>query len=281
MHSPLIQRLINLALEEDAPAGDVTSNLLIPAKLKARGEVLVKERGVIAGLNLIEKIFLTIDPKIKVRLLAEDGAIVKPGAIVARVEASARTLLRGERVVLNFLQHLSGIATKTRSVMKRADGLVILDTRKTTPGLRLLEKYAVAIGGATNHRSSLSDAILVKNNHVDLTPGGMKKVVQKLISSEVPFRPLIIEVRNEKELKEALKAHPTGIMLDNMSDGEIRKSIKIIRKKAPITFVEVSGRVTPDRFNLIRASGADGASLGSLTTIHSSLDISFRIRKRA
>lgn len=280
MRSPLITRLIDIAFEEDAPSGDITSELLINEKLKGRGEFIVKEKGVIAGLFLLELIFHRLDPKAKITLLKHDGDLIKPGTVVARVESTARVLLRGERVALNFLQRLSGIATKTRIVMKSADGLVILDTRKTTPGLRNLEKYAVSVGGATNHRGSLSDAILVKNNHVDLVPGGMRKVVQKLTSSEIPFRPVIIEVRNQKELKEALKAFPTGIMLDNMTDSEIKKSVKLIRKKAPVVFVEVSGGVTPLRFRSIRSAGADGASLGNLTSEFKSLDISFRIRKR-
>lgn len=279
MQSPLISRLIDIAFEEDAPSGDITSELLIPEKLRAKGDVLVKEKGVIAGLFLLNLIFEKLDPKARVTLLKKDGDFIKPGTVVARVESTARVLLRGERIALNFLQRLSGIATKTKSVVKASDGLVILDTRKTTPGLRLLEKYAVSVGGGINHRGSLSDAILVKNNHVDLIQGGMKKVIQKLLNQDIPFRPVIIEVRNLKELKEALKAYPTGIMLDNMSDSEIKKSVKLIRKKTPVVFVEVSGGVTPLRFRAIRASGADGASLGSLTSEFKSLDISFRIRK--
>jgi len=276
MISSLTKKLILLSLEEDAPSGDVTTQMLIPSKKLGTASIILKQDGIVCGLFLIEEIFSLMNEKVKVLTFAKEGSFQKNGKILAKISGHAAALLQAERVILNFIQRLSGIATSTRSVVAHAPaGLRILDTRKTTPGFRELEKYAVKMGGGSNHRTNLSSAVLVKNNHIDLTKGGMPSVVKKL--KRDPYIPLIIEARNLKEVSAALKVQPGSIMLDNMSLKEMKKAVILIRKKSPSTFVEATGNMHEGRFKEVRSIGVDGVSLGKLTHQIASLDISMKI----
>lgn len=276
MISSHVRKLILLSIEEDAPSGDITSQSLIPSQKKGTAQIYLKEDGVVCGLLLIQEIFSLLDEKVKITLFAKEGSFYKKGKVLAKITGRAVVLLQTERIILNFLQRLSGIATATRRITSLAPpGLHVLDTRKTTPGLRDLEKYAVKIGGGVNHRANLSSAILIKNNHVDITKGGMTTIVKKLKVG--PYIPIIIEARNLKEVAVALKAKPVSIMLDNMPMKEMKKAVSIIRKKNPAIFVEATGNMHEEKFKELRSIGIDGVSLGKLTHHITSLDISMKI----
>jgi nicotinate-nucleotide pyrophosphorylase (carboxylating) len=265
--------LVRRALDEDVQRGDITTEAIVSAKQRARGVFLIKADCVLAGLDIALDTFLQLDSSIKIDVHRRDGQLCRSGDTVAKLVGSARALLVGERTALNFLQRLCGIATHTRRFVDAAKGaLTILDTRKTTPTLRVLEKYAVRVGGATNHRTGLFDAVLLKDNHVRLA-GGVTKAVQR---ARIQNRGLPIEVETQTltEVNEALAARADAILLDNMSMTDIRKAVDRAKGRAKI---EISGGVTLDRIPEIAKTGADFVSIGALTHSAPAVDISFEI----
>lgn len=267
-----IKSLIKLALEEDIGPGDITANATIPKSLEAKAFILAKEEGLICGLEVARAVFKTVDSKIIFKKLVEDGEKVRAGKKIAEISGKAGKILTAERTALNFLQRLSGIATLTAKFVKRVKPYKskILDTRKTTPGLRILEKYAVRVGGGKNHRFGLWDGILIKGNHIDLV--GLREAVKK---AKKPGKKVEVEARNLKEVKEALEAGADIIMLENMDLKTIKEGVKLIGKKA---LIEASGGVNLDNVREIAKTGVDWISIGRLTHSVKSLDMSLRIK---
>jgi len=268
-----IDTLIDAALKEDIPAGDITSESLISAASRSRAVFLAKEAGVLAGLGVARRVFERIDPGVRFRALSHDGRTFEAGDILAEVRGRSVSLLKGERTALNFLQRMSGIATKTRRFVEAVAGTdaKILDTRKTTPTLRRLEKYAVRMGGGENHRSSLSDMVLIKDNHLVLV-GSVSKAVRR--AREKAGRGAIIEVEvgNFAAAREAVAAGANRVMLDNMPLNRMRPIVLWLKGKAQ---VEVSGKVTLGGARRIAGLGVDYISVGGLTHSFGSVDISF------
>ena len=250
---------INSALIEDVREGDHTSNSTIPANAMGKARLLVKDNGIVAGVELAELIFKTVDPELKVEVLIKDGEPIEYGQVVLYVEGSDRSILTAERLVLNCMQRMSGIATLTRGIVKKLEGTncKVLDTRKTTPGFRLLEKWAVKIGGGVNHRFGLFDMILIKDNHVDYA-GGIKNALhaaQKYLVDNKLTLPIEIEVRNLTELNEVLEVGGVvRIMLDNFDYEQTREAVKIIDGRFPI---ESSGGINPETVRAYAECGAD------------------------
>lgn len=268
-----INSLIILALTEDIGKGDITTNTLIPPNRKIRANIIAKQKGVIAGLPLISKIYKYLNKNIKVTLKVKDGAKVKEGQVVAIIKGPAHQILTGERTVLNFLGRLSGIATLTNQYVQkvREYGVTILDTRKTIPGWRELDKYAVKMGGGTNHRMGLYDAILIKNNHLAIL-GGISNM--NLRRSNIPFE---IEARNLNEFTAALKMKPDIIMLDNMKLPEIKKAVQLRNKLSPKVKLEVSGGINLKNIRQFASTGVDYISVGALTHSAPALDIALHV----
>lgn len=285
--------IIDRALAEDLGWGDVTTEALIPGERRGSGSIVVKEKGVLAGIHVAKTVFHRVDPESKVAVLLEDGAQVRPGDVVARVEGKTASILKAERIALNFLQRLSGIASETKRYVEAVKGLPvrIMDTRKTTPGLRLLEKYAVRVGGGENHRMNLGDGILVKDNHLAALHSwglSMEEIVAKARQnapsslrgvpsrSNLEERQTLIEVE-VKTLREAIEAAEAGadvIMLDNMTLEDMRKAVKSVRGRA---LLEASGGITLDRVRAVAETGIDFISVGALTHSARALDISLEL----
>lgn len=276
--SPLVTRLVQLSLEEDLPEGDVTSEACLAADSQADAVVIAREGLVVCGLPLIEVILSEIGADVRGAFLVTEGEEVEEGTPLAQLSGNARSILAAERTVLNFLQRLSGIATLTRAVVEAAQGITVLDTRKTTPGWRALEKYAVRTGGGRNHRSSLSDMILIKNNHIDAA-GSIKAAMARVRERQALSMKVEVEVRSIAELRQALACGADMVMLDNMNDQEIGKALEVIRSASRFIPVEVSGGVTPERFPALSKLGVPFVSLGGLTTRAQNVDISMRILK--
>jgi nicotinate-nucleotide pyrophosphorylase (carboxylating) len=270
--------LIRRAIAEDVGAGDVTTRATVPPAALGDGSLLAKSRLVVAGLKVAEAVFEAVAGPTRVMLTAfvEDGALVEPGTVLARVSGPAGVLLTAERTALNLLQRLSGIATAARQYVDAADGrIVILDTRKTTPTLRALERYAVRVGGATNHRFGLFDLILIKDNHVRLA-GGVAAAVDAA-RRNAPGVTVEVEAQSVAEAEAAADAGAQIILLDNLSTLEIRDAIRRIAGRAK---VEISGGVTLDRIPELAATGADFVSVGALTHSVHAADISFEVQPR-
>ncbi len=268
-----IRRLVQRALDEDLP--DITSETIFDSADRGKAEFVIKAPGVIAGLEFAELTFATLDSSARFLAKVEDGAIVNPGQIIGEINASVIALLSGERTALNFLQRASGIATMTRRFVDavRGTNAKIYDTRKTVPGLRMLDKYAVAAGGGENHRLGLHDMYLVKNNHIDRA-GSIKAAVER-IRGRATAQTIMVEVRNAKELDEALALRPDFILLDNMSNDEMRAAVKRAGGRVPL---EASGGITLDNVRSVAETGVDRISIGALTHSVQALDISMRIR---
>ena len=265
--------LVRRALEEDVGTGDVTTTATVGPEARARGVFVVKADCVIAGLDIACEAFRQLDPDVRVTMSKSDGERCRPGEEIAEIVGSARALLVGERTALNLLQRLSGIATRARQFADAAAGrIIVLDTRKTTPGLRVLEKYAVRAGGAANHRAGLFDAVLIKENHIRLA-GGVGAALDR-VRAVNPGVPVEIEAETLAEVDEALAAGATFILLDNMSTPDIRDAVRRARGRAKI---EISGGVTLDRMPELAASGADYVSVGALTHSAPAVDISFEL----
>ena len=268
--------LVRRALEEDVGTGDVTTRATVDSAARARGVFIVKADCVLAGLDIACEAFRQLDPDAAVTTTRSDGDRCRPGDEIADVVGSARALLVGERTALNLLQRLSGIATRARQFADAAGGrITVLDTRKTTPGLRTLEKYAVRAGGAANHRAGLFDAVLIKENHIRLA-GGVTAALDRVRAAN-PGVPVQIEAETLDEVDEALAAGASFILLDNMSTSDIRDAVSRARGRAKI---EISGGVTLDRMPELAATGADYVSVGALTHSAPAVDISFELEPR-
>jgi nicotinate-nucleotide pyrophosphorylase (carboxylating) len=273
--SPEILSIIDAALKEDIGAGDITSDTLGAATHEASAVFLAKEAGVVAGLPLAERIFRRIDESCRMNALVEDGHMITAGSLIAEISGNAKTLLSGERLALNFLQRLSGIATLTAQFVSIAApyGIVVLDTRKTTPLLRRLEKYAVSAGGGKNHRFGLFDAVLVKDNHLRLEPD-FSEILRKFQSRGFPPDRVEIEVTTPEMLRDAMDAGGLSFLLDNMSPSMIQECVNIKREGV---YFEVSGGIHPGNFSEYMIRGIDAISIGALTHSVKSLDISMEI----
>jgi nicotinate-nucleotide pyrophosphorylase (carboxylating) len=269
----LFRETVRRALAEDLGWGDVTSESTVSTDQRAIGVLLAKAHCVVAGLDVALEAFRQLDPAVKVVVKRPDGSVCEAGDVIAEIEGRAQPLLTAERVALNFLQRLSGVATFTRRFVDAAgERIKILDTRKTTPLLRALEKYAVRAGGATNHRSTLDDGVLIKDNHVRLA-GGVAEALRRAREAQ-PEVPIEIEVQTLAEVDEALAAGATRLLADNFSDEGLLSVVQRTRGRAQ---VEVSGGVSLERLPAIAASGADFVSVGALTHSAPSVDISFEL----
>ena len=276
----LIDDLLNLAFAEDVGDGDHTTLSTIPAEEQGRQHLIVKEEGILAGVEIARKVFEKFDPRLKMTVFIEDGSHVKPGDIAFEVEGSVRSLLQTERVMLNIMQRMSGIATQTAKYQQKLEGLKtkVLDTRKTTPGMRMLEKEAVRIGGGCNHRIGLFDMILIKDNHVDFA-GGIPQAVsaaRKYLAEKGKDLKIELEVRNEDEIRQALEAGVDRIMLDNFTPERTREAVKLINGR---TEIESSGGITLDTLRSYGECGVDFISVGALTHSVKGLDMSFKAMK--
>lgn len=270
----IMDRLIKQALEEDIGNEDVTTNAVMPEYKKGRVKLICKQDGVICGLNVFERVFKLLDEHTVIEIFVKDGDEVKKGQRIAMVSGDIRVLLSGERVALNFLQRMSGVATYTRSVVKLLKGgkTKLLDTRKTTPNMRVFEKYAVRCGGGKNHRYNLSDGVLLKDNHIGAA-GGIKKAVE-MAREYAPFvRKIEVEVESLAMCKEALEAGADIIMLDNMSVADMKKAVEMIGGRA---LTECSGNVTLENIAAIKDTGVDYVSSGALTHSAPILDLSLK-----
>ena len=270
-----IKSVIDYALNEDIGSGDITTNLLIPNDLQTKATMVAKSAGIIAGLDVAAYVFKTLSPDIIWKAFVNDGDKVEKGDLILEITGSYRALLTGERLALNFLQRMSGIATMTASFVNAVSGYKtkILDTRKTVPGLRLLDKYAVMIGGGTNHRIGLYDMVLIKDNHIKVA-GGISKAVAQIKKSVPDGIKIEVETTTIEEVNEALAAKVDVIMLDNMTNTTMADAVKIINGRAK---VEASGNMTLKRLNEVAATGVDYISIGALTNSVVAFDISMNI----
>ncbi len=266
--------LIEQALKEDVGPGDVTTRAVIPPGVRGKGAILVKAHGVICGLQVAAEVFRAVDERISFRPRVREGEPVQPGDVVAEVEGPLRGILTAERTALNFLARLSGIATLTARFVDAVAPYraVILDTRKTTPGWRVLEKYAVRCGGGRNHRMGLYDMVLIKDNHIAAC-GSISEAVRRVRAAGVGV-PVEVEVKNLDELREALKLGVDRILLDNFSVEDIAEAVKIAEGRVPL---EASGGVTLDNVAAIAATGVDYISVGALTHSAPALDLSLEL----
>lgn len=266
--------LIMMALREDITSEDVSTNAVMPTATKGTVDLIAKEDGVIAGLDIYARVFTILDEKTEIDFHCKDGDEVKKGELMATVTGDIRVLLSGERVALNYLQRMSGIATYTRQVAKLLEGskVTLLDTRKTTPNCRVFEKYAVRVGGGCNHRYNLSDGVLLKDNHIGAA-GSVTKAIQ-MAKAYAPFvRKIEIEVETLEQVKEAVEAGADIIMLDNMTPEVMKQAVELIDGRAQI---ECSGNITKENIQKIREIGVDFVSSGALTHSAPILDISMK-----
>ena len=267
-----VSHCIQNALNEDLGSGDVTSNSIIDERQHIQGRFIAKEAGIIAGLEVARYTFLLLDKNIDFSNEIEDGIYVDKGTVIATIEGRAKPVLSAERTALNFLQRMSGIATLTQRFVQAVEGTkaIILDTRKTAPGLRLIDKWAVKLGSGQNHRIGLYDMILIKDNHI-AAAGGITFAVKKAISNNPEKLDIEVEVKNLLELKEALSLPVDRILLDNMNTSQLRQAVKITNGSIPL---EASGNVSLDNVAQIAATGVDFISVGKLTHSAKALDIS-------
>ena len=276
----LIDELIELSFAEDIGDGDHTTLSTISAEATGRQQLIVKEEGIIAGIEVAKEVFRRFDPSLKMTQFLHDGDRVKPGDVAFVIEGSVRSLLQTERLMLNIMQRMSGIATTTNRYQSRLEGLhtKVLDTRKTTPGMRMLEKDAVKIGGGCNHRIGLFDMILIKDNHVDHA-GGIDKAVsaaKEYCKNNGKDLRIEVEVRNTDEIRQAIAAGVDRIMLDNFTPERTREAVEIIRAEAPGVEIESSGGITFDTLRAYGEAGVDFISVGALTHSVKGLDMSFK-----
>ena len=273
-----IDKIISCALTEDVGSGDVTTNLIVPKNEKSRASFYAKENGVIAGLTVAKSVFTKLDKKSVWKSFVKEGDRVNAGTRIAEVTGSYRALLTGERTALNILQRLSGIATQTSEFVRLAEGtkVRVLDTRKTVPGLRALDKYAVKIGGGENHRFGLYDMVLIKDNHIKAA-GGITSAVERIRKNLKAKIKIEVETSNLDEVCEAVNCNVDIIMLDNMTNDAMKEAVRIINGKIK---VEASGNVTVNNFRQIAEIGVDYISIGALTHSVKALDINMKIENR-
>lgn len=270
-----VRKVVSRALVEDVGDGDFTTRLTVPETAKARGTFYSKQPLVVAGLPVAAAVFRMLEPDYAWKAVTSDGSAVQAGERLAIAEGKAATLLSGERVALNFLQRLSGIATLTGKFKDQLRGLKteLLDTRKTTPGLRILEKYAVRMGGGTNYRMGLDDGILIKNNHISIA-GGIGAAIQRVRAGQPAGMAIEVEVRNPQQLEEAIGAGADIVLLDNMSPDEVAACVSLARGRV---LLEVSGGVSLENIHAYATTGVDKISVGALTHSASAVDINFLI----
>ncbi|MEC0228827.1 carboxylating nicotinate-nucleotide diphosphorylase [Paenibacillus alba] len=277
----LIRKQIRLWLEEDIGTGDVTTLTTIPLEHVSKGIIHVKEDGIVCGLRIAQEVFAIVDASLRFETKVVEGSSVLKGTILAEVEGNTRSILLGERLSLNLMQRMSGIATKTREFVNALDGLStrLVDTRKTTPGHRLLEKYAVRVGGGHNHRFGLYDAVMIKDNHIKGS-GGITQAVRSA-RQQIPHTMKIeVEVEDFVQLEEALASGADIIMLDNMVPSKMKEAVSIIKSRAPHIVVEGSGSVSVQTIRAMAESGVDVISVGRLTYSVAALDISLDLNER-
>jgi nicotinate-nucleotide pyrophosphorylase (carboxylating) len=270
---------IGAFLGEDLGRGDITTQATVTRNTRARGRFLAKEPMVVAGLEAAEAVFSTLDSQQQIEAFASDGEEVETGKVIARTSGFADVLLAGERVALNLLQRLSGIATLTRKYVRAIEGTnaQIVDTRKTTPGLRMLEKYAVLSGGARNHRLGLDDGVLIKDNHIALA-GGVGAAVERARSAVGHLHKIEIEVSTEKDLREAINSGADILLLDNLSPEETARMVTLARELSPLVTLESSGGITLENVRAYAEAGVNLISIGALTHSARAMDISFKIQ---
>jgi nicotinate-nucleotide pyrophosphorylase (carboxylating) len=284
LHSPSpqsVSRIVRISLDEDGVQEDLTTDALVPKEQRAAAVIVAKEHGVLAGLPVAMAVFATLDASLKFEPLVHEGTALAPGKTVARISGALAPILTGERVALNFLQRLSGIATATRAAVDAVagTGCLILDTRKTTPGLRELERYAVRIGGGHNHRFNLAGAVLIKDNHLAAarlrgqTISDVLAAARKRVTNRTRIE---IEVTNVAEVREAIDAGAKALLLDNMAPDAIRQAVEIARRADSIE-LEASGGVTMDNIRSVAETGVDFISVGALTHSVRALDLSLEV----
>ena len=273
-----LRQFIQEALKEDIGHGDITTEYLVPDGHKSKAHILLKQDCMLAGIDVAIEVFLQLDSSIKFTKMKKDGEWVKKDTVLAELEGSTKSLLSGERLALNLLQRLSGIATLTSMFVKKTAGTnaKIVDTRKTTPGLRALEKYAVRVGGGNNHRFGLYDGLLIKDNHIQAA-GGISEAIKRARQKAHHLLKIEIEVTNLKQLEEAVQAGADIVMLDNMSIEEMKEAVRFVRDIAPSVLVEASGGVSLDNVQDIAQTGVDLISVGALTHSAKAVDISMYI----
>ena len=277
-----VENIVNSAIAEDTGQGDMTSEAVIPPDLQGRASVLVKASGVLAGIDIARMVFLKINPSIEVKIIIPDGQKVQPGDVVATVEGDVVSILKAERTALNFLQRMSGIATETARYIEATRGLPvhIADTRKTAPGLRPLEKYAVRTGGGQNHRQHMGDGIIIKDNHLAALSSqgmGLREIVARAKQNTRKGLKIEVEVKTPEEALEAIDAGADMVMLDNMSLSEMRRTVELVRGRA---LIEASGGITLDNVRQAAETGVDLISVGALTHSAKALDISLELEPR-
>ena len=275
-----VKAIVERALEEDLGQGDITTDSLIPPDIRGLGLIVAKTTGVIAGIEVALEVFRQTDPSVHARVLMADGSSVAPGDVVAEVEGSIAGILKGERVALNFVQRLSGIATATSAHVKAVQGTKasIIDTRKTVPGLRQLEKYAVRVGGGHNHRYNLADGILIKDNHIAVLRAqelGLAEIVSRARENSPHMLRVEVEVESIEEAREALEARADVIMLDNMSPEEMRQ---VVAMSGGRCLLEASGGINLETVRAVAETGVDLISVGALTHSVTAMDISLDMR---
>jgi len=275
---------VRQALDEDIGRGDITTLAVVPANARGTARLVAREAGVIAGLDVARAVFRALSKNVRFTAKVRDGQRVRRGAVIAEVRGPLRAILTGERVALNFLQRLSGIATLTRAYVARASvarakPAEVLDTRKTTPGLRAFEKAAVRAGGGTNHRFALDELIMIKNNHI-AAAGSITAAVRR-VRKRFPRRRIEVEARTPAEVREAAVLNPDIIMLDNMTPAQMRRAVAVIRSMSPKTAIEASGGMTLGRVRAVARTGVDWISVGALTHSAPALDIALACGKRA
>lgn len=278
-----LDRLLDLALAEDVGSGDVTTEALVPASARARARLVAKAAGILAGGGAFTRVFARLDPSVRAELHKADGAALAPGDVVCALEGAARALLVGERTALNLVQHLSGIATLTARFVAAVRPVRVLDTRKTTPGLRRLEKHAVLCGGGENHRFGLFDAAMVKNNHVDLARSSLGELLVLLRRQHGPGLHLVAEARDEREALAAVAGDADVVLLDNFGPAALAQLAPRLRAAArgrarPLE-LEASGGITLENAAQFAASGVDRVSIGALTHSAPALDLSLRLER--
>jgi len=274
--SPAIETILRAALAEDLGDGDVTTECTVPAESALAGRFLAKAAGVAAGLEVAARTLTLVDPAVSVSWSVADGESVAPGTVLGTVLGPGRALLSGERTALNILQRMSGIATLTRQFVDAVAGTraVILDTRKTAPGLRALDKWAVRLGGGQNHRHGLYDMVLIKDNHIAAVGGDIAAAVAAVRASDPRRRPIEVEVRTLDELRAALPLNVDRLLLDNMDLDTMRAAVRMAAGRTPL---EASGNMSLDRVPAVAATGVDFISVGALTHSAAALDISLKL----
>lgn len=278
LYMPEVDDILSRALKEDVGYGDITTRSTVPADRRAHGRYIAKESGIVCGLFICERVFELVGGDVEFKPLKNDGDYAEKGEVIAEVSGNARNILTGERVGLNLLQHLSGIATMTKKTVDTVEGkkAKIVDTRKATPGLRILEKYAVRVGGGTNHRFNLADGVLIKDNHI-VASGSIKNAVAAARKSVPHTIKIEVEIETFPQLEEALEAGADIIMLDNMSVPDMARAVEIVNGRA---ITEASGNMgdkTADELRAVADTGVDIISVGSLTHSVHAMDISLKL----